>query len=151
MLPVTLAFRSFSFSVAFRASRALALPASSNFTNLPSESTRPKPLFEQPMAHFLVCPARSLSLRLTSTSVHHQVRISGWCILRDTNIQLIQANCSGCKTRELNLCRLPADLYPSSRAAKLAPVHRFAPNLPELRSNLLDTHVCRECGSHTGH
>ena len=40
-VPLTLAFKSFSLLVAFSVVSALALPASSNFTNLPSDSTSP--------------------------------------------------------------------------------------------------------------
>jgi hypothetical protein len=49
------------------------LPASSNFTNFPSASTRPYPLLAHPTAHLVVCPARSLFLHITSTSVPFQV------------------------------------------------------------------------------
>ena len=73
--PVTFALRSFSLSVALIASRALALPSSSNFRNFPAPGQTKTALGTTERA-FFVWLDKSLPLHITSTTVPEYVSAS---------------------------------------------------------------------------
>jgi hypothetical protein len=74
-VPVTFAFKSCSFVVAFRAAKAFSLTTLSYLMKVPSARALAYPVAEQrgEVAHAFVCPATSFALHIPSTTIPFHV------------------------------------------------------------------------------